>query len=336
MAKHLSQNIEKLNGPNWNKWNKSMFLLLNAAEAWGIVSGTEAKPDANPEKWMKKDFEAQALIFTALDDSQAAMVYSCETSKETYDTLKAANADSSLSNKTHTLSKYYAAKCAKGRSAVEFMTEMEEIARCLSQMGSPIDDASLVCKIVTSLPDDYEMFKISWDNVETVNQTRAKLRARLFKIEQDNKNKAESSTSVKSEPSRAFHSKGRNSNQHNNHKGHHNNRNKDSDENLMKRSHLTRETPNVSIVARRAITSVNATPGRNKMIGTTGMGMGTPPVRIHQGIGAPSWVKSLLTQFRTRSGLATLVPLNISVGTRHGLGTWRSTKMGKMSLWGII
>ena len=183
-SKLRSDTIEKLDGSNYSRWKLQISLLLKAAKVWKIVDGSEAKPAADADKiaeWEQKDIEAQAIIVSSLDATQINHVFNCNTSKEMFDRLKDVNSDSSTLNKQHTLTKFLNYKCAKDQSPVQAMMEMEELARALKEMKVTLDEATIVTKVISSLPEDYNVFKKAWDSVPDASQTTAMLLSRLKK-----------------------------------------------------------------------------------------------------------------------------------------------------------
>ncbi|CAG7815563.1 unnamed protein product [Allacma fusca] len=185
-----SDAIEKLNGSNYTRWRLQISLLLKAAKLWKYVDGTEVRDAADPKKqeqWEDKDIEAQSIIVPTLDAAQTNHIYSCNTSKEMFDKLRDMNSDSSTLNKQHTLTKFLNYKVGKNQSPVQAMTEMEEMVRCLQEMKVHLDEATVVSKVISSLPDEYMSFKKALDSVPEASQTRTMLMSRLKKEELERK-----------------------------------------------------------------------------------------------------------------------------------------------------
>jgi hypothetical protein len=71
---------------------------------------------------------------------------------------------------------------------VEPFTEIEELSRCLNEMGVPMDETMVVTKIVSSLSDDkFHAFKKAWDSVPEASPTMPMLMGRLRKEELESK-----------------------------------------------------------------------------------------------------------------------------------------------------
>src|SRR5438128_1503343 len=99
-------NVDKLNGKNFNKWRLQISLILEANDLWDVVTGEEVKPSGESataaaaiKAWKKKDVQARSIIAPTLDDIQTTHVYSCTSAKEMFDKLKNANSDSGSFNK---------------------------------------------------------------------------------------------------------------------------------------------------------------------------------------------------------------------------------------------
>ncbi|CAG7731317.1 unnamed protein product, partial [Allacma fusca] len=204
-TKIRSDSIEKLSGSNYQRWKLQITLLLKAAKLWKYVDGSVVRHKTDKdeqEKWDDKDIEAQSIIVPTLDAAQTNHIYSCTTSKDMFDRLREMNSDCSTLNKQHTLTKFLNYKVGTSQSPVQAMMEMEELVRCLQEMKVTLDEATVVTKVISSLPDDYRAFKKAWDSVPEANQTRAMLMSRLKKEELERKTDSDAAEEV--EMARAF------------------------------------------------------------------------------------------------------------------------------------
>jgi hypothetical protein len=181
-----TDNVEKLNGGNFNRWKLQISLILEASDLWDVVTGDEAIPgsdDAKIKKWKKKDVQARSIIVPTLDAAQTSHIYSCKTSKEMFDKLAAANSDSSSLNKQHTTTKFLNYQMKRDQSPVQAMMEIEDLVRSLAEMKVVLDESTVITKVVTALPDAYDAFKTAWDSVPESSQSREMLMSRLKKEE---------------------------------------------------------------------------------------------------------------------------------------------------------
>lgn len=181
-----TDNVEKLNGGNFNRWKLQISLILEAADLWDVVTGDEVIPESDAAKiraWRKKDVQARSVIVPTLDAAQTSHIYSCKTSKEMFDKLAAANSDASSLNKQHTTTKFLNYQMRKDQSPVQAMMEIEDLVRSLAEMKVVLDESTVITKVVTALPDAYDAFKTAWDSVPESSQTREMLMSRLKKEE---------------------------------------------------------------------------------------------------------------------------------------------------------
>ena len=175
---------------NYQQWRLQVQLILEAAEVWSVVIPTAQPPEETGElqKWNKKDVEARAIIVPTLSKRQMSHIYSISTAKEMWKKLKDVNSDDSTLNKQQTLSKFLNYRIKTGDSPVTAYLEIEELARNLEEMGERQNKATVITKIVSSLPDNpFEAFKRAWDSVPEDSQSMEMLLARLRKLELDHK-----------------------------------------------------------------------------------------------------------------------------------------------------
>jgi len=201
-----TKRIVRLDGTNYSRWKLQIGLALKATKLWDIVNGTTVRPaaaGADQIKWDEQDIQAQALIVPTLSERQTAHIYSCTSSHEMYARLKDLNSDSSIINRNQTLTTFFNFAIGPNQNLVDAFTEMEQLWRSLTEIGTNFDEATVVTRLVSALPEPkYQSFKKAWDSVPMDSQTMVMLLAR-FKKEGIDQMKEESSSS-KGGRSRAF------------------------------------------------------------------------------------------------------------------------------------
>lgn len=80
-------NIEKLTETNYELWKVQMKSVLVFNDLWKYAEGTEIKPAADAQEWIRKDSKALALINLSITHSQLNHVKKATTSKEAWDGL---------------------------------------------------------------------------------------------------------------------------------------------------------------------------------------------------------------------------------------------------------
>ncbi|ODM88300.1 Retrovirus-related Pol polyprotein from transposon TNT 1-94 [Orchesella cincta] len=187
--------VVKLDGSNYSQWKLQITLVMKTAGVWDVANGTSLKPatgDDAIKAWEALDVEAQNYIVQTLGARQITHIYHLNSSNTMMKKLESVNADHSMLNKQHTLSRFFAYKIKASDDVLEAYRDIEELARSLNEMKVKIDPAMVVCKIVSSLPDEiYQAFKKAWDSVPEKEQSTENLLARLRKesLELKEKNK---------------------------------------------------------------------------------------------------------------------------------------------------
>jgi len=193
MARKIdTSHVVKLDDTNYQRWKLQVSLVLKASEVWTVVDGTAPRPDdtkaVEQKAWDLKDIQAQALIVPLLDKKETNHIYNCGSSHDIWKKLESIHSDVSSLNKQHTLAKFFNFKIGNNKPIIEAYSEIEELARCLNEMGIKMDETAVVTKIVSSLPDDkFHAFKKAWDSVAETSQTMPMLLGRLRKEELESK-----------------------------------------------------------------------------------------------------------------------------------------------------
>ena len=210
MGKIDFKDVNKLKDGNYQSWKLQVSLILKSEELWGVVSGSDVKPeDAETRStWQKKDDKAMAIIVTTLMEKQMGHVYSCETSHAMWEKLKNIHSDHSQLNKNQTLAKFLNYRVRSGQSVVEAFIEIEELARSLKEMGNEQSEETTMMIVLSSLPEPrFTMFKKAWHSVAEEEQSMERLLSRLRLEELEAKGKVETVAEEKasSSSSAAFH-----------------------------------------------------------------------------------------------------------------------------------
>ena len=169
MVKIDTSHVVKLSSDdNWDHWSMTIKLILESAKCWEQVDKVFVAPTTDPDvakaAWDEKDVTARAIIVPTLSKLAATHVAACATAKEVWDKLKSVYADYSSVNRQYTLARFLNHKIPKGKSAVTAFMEMEHLTVSLSHMGLAQTDEAIMTKIVTSLPGNFNAFKVAWNN----------------------------------------------------------------------------------------------------------------------------------------------------------------------------
>ena len=64
-----------------------------------------------------------------------------------------------------------------------FLSKVSMLTTRLEELKKPIDEAMVITKILASLPESYEMFRVSWSSSSASDKTMANLTCRLLQEE---------------------------------------------------------------------------------------------------------------------------------------------------------
>ena len=187
-TKSETQSITKLSESNYQSWKFDIELYLTANDMMGIVDGTVTRPTSNTnqeqDKWDKLHNTAKYVIGSSISQTQKAIVYNCATANEMWIKLREAFDDQSAEMKQSTWEDFYSYKIKSDQSVVEGILKIKQIASSLTQAGATITDEALIQKVLSALDSEkYRMFRTSWRQTPTAQQTPANLLARL-KVEE--------------------------------------------------------------------------------------------------------------------------------------------------------
>jgi len=147
---------------NYPTWKKVFVTVLKSYNLLSIVEGKILCPSPNHEEyklWIQCDTIAlswiNATLLTAILDT--LLNYSCETSKEAWDTLASLYLDQVSSSSIHLKSKFQNFK--KGSLYMEdYLQQLHSIACSLRAIGKPLMDDDLVTQALQGLPSYYRTF----------------------------------------------------------------------------------------------------------------------------------------------------------------------------------
>ena len=82
--------LDKFEGKGFHTWQKKVQFHLMREGLWGIVIGSEERPEggAKANNWDEKDNKAFGTIALALHDDYIHYVYECKTSQEAWNTIE--------------------------------------------------------------------------------------------------------------------------------------------------------------------------------------------------------------------------------------------------------
>lgn len=124
---HRTYQVEKLTGPNYLVWRVRMEMILQRADAWAILTGTEVDPGrADPAaqaNWRARDLAAWMEIILHLGDPQLQMLRTFNTSNQIWPLLRSTYEHTDLISQVTILKKLMNLNMVDTQLATPFLDE---------------------------------------------------------------------------------------------------------------------------------------------------------------------------------------------------------------------
>lgn len=189
-----------------------MAFIFQSRDLFGIVTGTEKKLDSmsvtEQAAWNKKDKTAAVAILSSIDKFHKQEVIHCETSADMWKQLVAYHELHSEECIISLQEKYYSSRLGENDSIAVYVSNLQKLAKQLTDLGETITDRQLISKIKCGLPPSYDSLLLAWESVSLNDQTLNSFQSRLIKREAAIKERA-GQTDVQAE--KAFYNHSRNS-----------------------------------------------------------------------------------------------------------------------------
>lgn len=178
--------INKFSGTNYPQWKFQISCALKAKGLWKIAVGEEIKPHSTStnsgeiEKFNQKDAKAMFVITSAMDLNQISLIENCECSKEIFTKLDSIFQQKSDFTKMMLLDQFHQIKMDPSDTVVQHISKIENLAKQIKNTGETLTDATIITKIIGTLPIKYKTFRQAWLSLEENKQTITNLTARLL------------------------------------------------------------------------------------------------------------------------------------------------------------
>src|SRR5260370_28045123 len=138
--------VEKLDGTNYHVWKFKMQLILEDKELFGVIDGSDIKPDNGDalSEWVKRDKKARVTVCLALSDSVLATVRSCDTAKGIWDKLASVFESKSLVNRLFMRRKLLTMKMGEGDTLSIHINTIKTLAEQLAAADAQVTEEDLV------------------------------------------------------------------------------------------------------------------------------------------------------------------------------------------------
>lgn len=189
--------VEKLLGDaNWDNWKFVLKLTLREKDLWDVVengvndpelgttTGSPLKKVKDEKSREKKDLSAQRVIGCAVSRDVSTHIMKCVSAKDMWDTLVDTYEMQHEMGMLTLNEKFLSAKKSPDEQMIAYITRMEEYARKLKDMNSPIADGTFTSNLLRGLPKEYRHFTTCWESAPIAERTLKNLKIRL-RVEED-------------------------------------------------------------------------------------------------------------------------------------------------------
>ncbi|XP_044010204.1 uncharacterized protein LOC122853856 [Aphidius gifuensis] len=187
----------KLKGvENWMSWKFETKVKLMAIGAISIVTGTIPMPVQPAEetgmqeyrnslvKWELSEGKAQSVIVCSVTHQVQQHLRNCSTAKEMWDRLHSVYESKSETSAHMLAQKWYSIKKDDSESMASYISNIQELAHKMKELGEPVSDVMIIRKILLTLPPSLDHFHTSWESTEPSSRTIENLTSRLLMEEE--------------------------------------------------------------------------------------------------------------------------------------------------------
>jgi hypothetical protein len=176
--------VEPLQGSaNYRTWKFSMRMVLQARDLWEVVSGEEAKPEAEKaaQTWEKKARKALATIALALSAAEKEHIIECITPKVAWDVLEKLYEGKGRNRKSMLLQELFRLSLGMTGGMDAYLRAIREKLSELSTVGLKLEEDVKLAIILNGLPERYRYLVVSLEKQEIIDFDE--LMARLLEEE---------------------------------------------------------------------------------------------------------------------------------------------------------
>lgn len=180
--------VKCFDGTNFQGWKSQVSSLFLMSDVLDVVDGTRTMPTGDTaadvvakKKFKKDDATARFIIMSSLDDARQQGVIACSTAREKWEKLCLVFEQKSTSNRVAMLHRFFSCKMEEGEPAIQFVARIQNMAGQLGDVGTPVDEETVIAKVLSGLAEKYGSFVEAWDSVHPDLQTLENLQQRLIR-----------------------------------------------------------------------------------------------------------------------------------------------------------
>ena len=194
MAEVKTVSIISLKGTNYPTWKVQCRMALIREGLWGIVAGTEERPDSTDAdklaKYLVRRDRALSTIVLAVDPSLLYLLGDPEDPKAVWTRLSGQFQKKTWANKFSLRRQLFTMKLTDAGCMAEYIKRMTEIFAELAVISEPISDEDKVVYLLASLPPSYDVLVTALESgsdtvpaLETVTERLLREEQQLMKME---------------------------------------------------------------------------------------------------------------------------------------------------------
>lgn len=188
-----------LDGNNYLQWKLRMRFILELQKIGGIVYGNKvvsaaglkaAEQISSTQQELKvlaqaaqnrinsfkeREVEARTYLTCALDEKYSAIIIACKTANAIWTRIEQEDADCEPMSLERLLTEYYTCKLEPGKSISEYLAKVDSLVNKLAEHDRSLDEHSIMARIVSGLPAEYDAFKRMWGMTPSGSRTRGLL-----------------------------------------------------------------------------------------------------------------------------------------------------------------
>jgi hypothetical protein len=220
--------FEKLTQNNYHTWKIPMSGLLRREGLWRVVTGRDLRlvplksadetedlgpaptaPDSSTQDkldaWDDKNDKAVGTITMAVSPGIQLQLINIDGAKEVWEKLKSLFEIKTESNRLMLKETLFRNKLSEGESVQEYINRMQVTVNQLAAISDPVSDSDQAAYLLFGLPESFENFHLTFDNVDDENLTSALVIQRLIGEDKRRTYNEENKSSVKREQALIVH-----------------------------------------------------------------------------------------------------------------------------------
>ncbi|OXU16608.1 hypothetical protein TSAR_011674 [Trichomalopsis sarcophagae] len=160
-------------------------IALEGKDLFGYVDETKVKPEATKtaelNAYNRCISREKTIILCSINQKLRCNLINCSSAKEMWEKLSELYGDTSADAIQAAWKKFYAFHITEDESVRVQLERFESILKKLENVDKKPTDEAIVSKLLTSLPEKFELFSIAWECTPKADRTQKTLIARLIK-----------------------------------------------------------------------------------------------------------------------------------------------------------